>query len=405
MHVTFMSGSAELGGAERSLLDHAASLRQVVPSWTLSVLAPAAGPLLDEATRLGMHARAIPFGPMLARVGETTAGTSAGRARLAARLLGAGLPALGYLRRLRSTLRTLRPDILHTHGIKVHLLGGWANPGTAAVVWHLHDYVGRRATTASLLRHSLHRCRAIVANSCSVADDARAALGGAIPIDTVANGIDLNRFQPFGPRLDLDALAGLPRAVEPALRIGLLATFSRWKGHVAFLEAFARAAIPSARAYVIGGPVYQTSDSQYALSELRAHAARLGIADRVGFTGFVADAGAALRALDVVVHASTDPEPFGLVIAEAMACGRAVVVSDAGGAHELFTRGHDGLAHAPGDVAGLVARLTELAGQPDLRARLGRAAADTARQRFDRGRLAGQLMSVYDRVLARGDLA
>jgi glycosyltransferase involved in cell wall biosynthesis len=46
----------------------------------------------------------------------------------------------------------------------------------------------------------------------------------------------------------------------------------------------------------------------------------------------------AMRALDVVVHASTDPEPFGLVVAEAMACGRAVTTSGTGGASELIER-------------------------------------------------------------------
>ena len=59
--------------------------------------------------------------------------------------------------------------------------------------------------------------------------------------------------------------------------------------------------------------------------------AGLSVAVSVGFTGRIDDVPAALRALDIVVHASVEPEPFGLVIAEAMACGRPVVVSRAGG--------------------------------------------------------------------------
>ena len=61
------------------------------------------------------------------------------------------------------------------------------------------------------------------------------------------------------------------------------------------------------RGYVIGGALYETEDSQYDLEDLRALAGRLGLAGRVGFTGFVDDAAAAMRALDVVVHASTQP--------------------------------------------------------------------------------------------------
>jgi glycosyltransferase involved in cell wall biosynthesis len=208
--------------------------------------------------------------------------------------------------------------------------------------------------------------------------------------------VDLRRFAPGGPRLDLDALGGAAPAAAGVLRIGLLATFARWKGHTTFLDAIA--ALPAdlgVRAYVIGGAVYQTDGSQYSLDELRAHAARAGIADRVVFTGFVPRADEALRALDIVVHASTQPEPFGLAIAEAMACGRAVIASDAGGARELFTPGVDALAHEPGNSGQLARRMVDLAEDPDLRGRLGRAARATAERRFDRARLSGELLPIY----------
>ena len=54
-----------------------------------------------------------------------------------------------------------------------------------------------------------------------------------------------------------------------------------------------------------------------------------------------------MRALDIVVHASTEPEPFGLTIAEGMASGRAVIVSAAGGAAEIVQDGVDALTCAP----------------------------------------------------------
>ena len=92
-----------------------------------------------------------------------------------------------------------------------------------------------------------------------------------------------------------------------------------------------------------------------------------------------------MRALDVVVHASTEPEPFGLVIAEAMACARAVVVSRAGGAAEIIEPGVDALAHAPGDAAEL-AECIRLAGAERGPARAASAtpARATAERAFDR---------------------
>ena len=107
-----------------------------------------------------------------------------------------------------------------------------------------------------------------------------------------------------------------------------------------------------------------------------------------------------MRALDILVHASTEPEPFGLVIAEGMACGRAVIASQAGGAAELFETDVNALSHTPGDAALLAQRIALLAGDRSLRARLGAAARATAEQRFNRTRLATELIPLYRAVTA-----
>jgi glycosyltransferase involved in cell wall biosynthesis len=196
-------------------------------------------------------------------------------------------------------------------------------------------------------------------------------------------------------------MSGLPQAPANTIRVGLVATLARWKGHATFLEAIARlpAHLP-VRAYIVGDAVYQTEGSQYSLDELRQLARRLGVAGRVGFTGFVQTPEATFRALHVVVHASTEPEPFGLVIAEAMACGRPVVVSNAGGAAEIVTAGVDALVHAPGDAGDLAAQISALAGNPELRARIGGAARLTAERSFDRARLAAELIPIYRSISA-----
>jgi glycosyltransferase involved in cell wall biosynthesis len=283
----------------------------------------------------------------------------------------------------------------------MHLLGAWARPRGAAVVWHFHDYAGRRALMARLLRRSCHRCAAIVANSRSVAEDAKGVCGNQVNVHPVWNAVDLTRFSPSGTRLDLDRLAGLPPADEGVLRVGLVATFARWKGHETFLKALAL--LPRSlhvRGYIIGGPIYETAGSQVTMADLRRQAEMLGVADHVGFTGFVEDSSAAIRALDLVVHASTDPEPFGLVIAEAMACGKAIVVSQAGGAIELTEPGTNALSHLPGDAPALAARIEDLARDSRLRQRLGAAGRETAERCFARTRMALELAPIYESLAA-----
>jgi glycosyltransferase involved in cell wall biosynthesis len=180
----------------------------------------------------------------------------------------------------------------------------------------------------------------------------------------------------------------------------LVATFARWKGHETFLRALAT--LPPSlrvRGYIVGGPVYETAGSQTSLAELRELVRMLGLEGRVGFTGFVQDSSMAMRALDIVVHASTDPEPFGLVIAEAMACRKAVVVSRAGGASELIEPGVNALAFNPGEASELAQRIEELARDAHLRERLGRAGRLLAEQRFHRRRMARELTPIYESLV------
>jgi glycosyltransferase involved in cell wall biosynthesis len=211
----------------------------------------------------------------------------------------------------------------------------------------------------------------------------------ATPVVTLLNAIDVDHFSPA------------QRESSDVVQVGLVATYARWKGQDVFLRAAAelvrlnRLATTPVRFSIIGGPIYETAGSQFSRAELVSLAEKLNLRGKVGFIDFQADPVEAYRALDVVVHASTAPEPFGRTIIEAMACGRAVIVSAAGGASELIHDGIDALAVAPGDVTGLAAAIARLANDPELRQRLGAAARKTAVRRFDRRRLGPELLAIY----------
>lgn len=396
MRIVFLSVSAELGGSERVLVELVGGLRRLHPDARLLVVVPRAGPLAAAAEALGAATRVLPIPTAILQLGES------GRATTLARGLGlasAMVAARGYTRRLRALLEEERPDVVHSNALKTHVLASRSCPAGVALVWHIHEYLATRALTRTVLRRHLQPVSMLIANSRSVAEDVTRALGPEIPVTTAYNGVDLQAFSPVGAVADLDALAGVPPAPEGTLRVGLVALFGRWKGHEVFMRAIARLgrAWP-VRGYVVGGPVYDTAGSQYSLGELQRIAQRLGVTETIAFTGVVADMAPVFRALDVVVHASTLPEPFGLAIAEAMACGRPVVVSAGGGAAEIVRAGEDALAHEPGDVAGLAAALARLAGDAALRDRLGRAARAAAEERFDAMRVARTFDSIYQSV-------
>jgi glycosyltransferase involved in cell wall biosynthesis len=397
MRIVFLNPSGQIGGAERSLLDIIASIRAREPGWELALVATADGPLVGAAEGLGVKVTVLPFPASLAGLGDGGAGGGAAVTKLLA-----ALPATArYAKRLRSVLREWAPDVIHSNGFKMHVLGLWTRPRGRPVVWHVHDFVRRRPVMSALLRAHAGRCAAVIANSRSVAADVTAVVGKRVPVHAVHNAVDLRVFSPEGPMLDLDGAAGWAPAAKGVIRVGLVATMGWWKGHETFLRAISLLpADLTVRAYVVGGAVFETTGSLRSFGELRTLAADLGVADRVGFTGYVSNPAAAMRALDVVVHASTEPEPFGLVIAEAMACGRAVIVSDAGGAAELFTSGVDALGHSSGDAAALAGQIEALVVDGALRRRLASAARATAERNFDRDRLASELIPIY--MAARG---
>jgi glycosyltransferase involved in cell wall biosynthesis len=401
VRVVFLNPSGELGGAETALLEMLAALRAARPTWTLALIASADGPLVERAAALHVQSLALKFPLSLARLGEWgRRGSFGARLRFGAAIGSAAAPTLQYASRLRHRLNELKPDIVHTNGLKMHLLGARCRPPAAKLVWHLHDYPRSRPLTAALLRAQSDRCADVIANSESVAADTRMLLGPRVPVQTVHNSVDLDRFSPKGPRLDLDALAKLPPLAHGALRVGLLGTFARWKGHDVFLRALAQIRAAGVRGYIIGEPIYETAASQFSMRELQELSVAYGLAGSVGFTGRIHDAPGALRALDVVVHASTEPEPFGLVIAEAMACGRPIIVSRAGGAAEIAQAG--ALFHRPGDAADLAARLSDLIADPAQRQALGVAGRDAALRLFSRGRLATSLVTIYEALAPAG---
>jgi glycosyltransferase involved in cell wall biosynthesis len=408
LRVLFLNPAAGLGGAERALIEMVAALRQQFPRCEVGVILGEDGPLTHRLRAFGVPVLLVPLPGMLARIGDAGAGGLAGtrvaRWRVVLQLMRAAPTVAAYLRRLTVTIDRVAPDLVHSNGFKMHMLGTWAAPHGLPVIWHVHDFVSLRPLMPHLLGVSLERCSGIIANSQSVARDLMATLRDAPAVYTVYNAIDLDAFAPEGSRLDLDRIAGLTPMTDGALRVGLVATMARWKGHEVFLRALSMLPAGGFRGYVVGGPIYRTAGSQYSLGELRRMASALRLNGRVGFTGVVSDAAAAIRTLDVVVHASVAPEPFGLAVAEAFACARPVVASRSGGVLEIIRENENALTHTPGDAPELAAALARLAADPGLRQRLGTAARRTSEKSFTRQRLAYDLMCVYGAV-TRGSVA
>jgi glycosyltransferase involved in cell wall biosynthesis len=399
--IAYLNPGGSIGGAEMCLLDVLSSLRITRPDAEPVVILGDDGPLRSEVESLGIPCDVLPMPAGVARLGDAGAVGPARKLALAARGAVSAASAFGYARRLGRHLRSLRPDLIQTNGMKMHLLGAWSAPKGVPVVWHLHDYLASRPAMARLLRLAARPGIEAVAVSRSIADDARTTLQDFVAIHTIYNRVDVDRFRPgSGDGPALDRAAGLEPAPMGTVRVGLVSTFATWKGHDVFLQAASEvSATNPVRFYIVGGPIYKSAGSQLSMDELKSRASALGLSNRVGFTGHQSDPAQVLQSLDVVVHASTRPEPYGRVIVEGMACGRAVVAMSEGGAAELFRDGLDALGCPPRDPQSLALKLSRLIDDPELRHRLGLAAREAVMARFDRVGLAAEWSTLYDRAV------
>jgi glycosyltransferase involved in cell wall biosynthesis len=150
-----------------------------------------------------------------------------------------------------------------------------------------------------------------------------------------------------------------------------IAALAPWKGHELFLDAAAEVhrTDPTIRFAAVGSELYVTDGHEGYGDVLRQRARALGLGSVFAFPGHRHDVADIMRAADVIAHVPIEPEPFGRVVAEAMACGRPVIAACEGGVAEIA--GTDGgvVAVAPRDAKALAEAVLSVLGDPAASAR------------------------------------
>jgi hypothetical protein len=125
----------------------------------------------------------------------------------------------------------------------------------------------------------------------------------------------------------------------------------------------------------------------------------MGLSDRVFLTGYRANVADYVNALDVVIHASILPEPFGRVVLEGMALRKPVIGTRAGGVPDIIEDGTTGLLYTPGDDAALADCIARLVEDAKLRGSMGEAGYDRLVERFSVRRNVESTQQLYVSVM------
>lgn len=200
----------------------------------------------------------------------------------------------------------------------------------------------------------------------AVEQDQRSKGLGQRPGKVVYNALDLSAYA----NTDQQAARRALQVDGAGPVIGMMGRVEPWKGQRELLAAVATLAprFPALRCLIAGAPEL---DGAWFLDELTASVRALGLEGVVRFCGYQNNPPQFLAALDVLVHASTQPEPFGRVLIEGMAAGLPVVATNAGGVPEIVPDGEAGLLVPPTDTAALAVAIERLLADPAARREMG----------------------------------
>jgi len=315
---------AHPGGAEIGLLRLLARLR--ARGWDTRVATPAPGPLRDAAVAAGHATTTLPLGDLRR---------------------GGGRRALSSWPRAHALAG--ESDVVYLNGSVCGRLLPAVSGAAARSVLHVHDIVAR-------VPRLWRRADIVLTDSAAAAAPLR----------------ELDPHVVFCPVEADPPVVAAPWQPGEGPIVAFVGRLERRKGAIDLVHAAAaiRAGSPAARVVLVGDDPYR-SDPGYTTA-VRAAAAASGVEQY----GWIDDAAGLMRHVDVLV-APSHQEPFGTVLAEAMAVGTPVVATRVGGLAEVVDDGVTGVLVAPGEPDALAAAVLEVLARRD---ELGANAREHARR-------------------------
>ncbi|MEL6441760.1 MAG: glycosyltransferase family 4 protein [Cyanobacteria bacterium J06621_8] len=376
--ILFIDHTAVMGGAELCLLDLASAYAA-----SCKVLLFEDGVLRERLEQLKVEVEVIPAAKSMLNLRASGGLNSLTSIPELWRLAGAiAKAAVGY-------------DLILANSQKAFVVSALASLNSKVpLCWYLHDIL-----TAGHFSQINRRVAVFLANKFAtrVMVNSRAtgaafvAAGGKKDlIQLVYNGFDARRFDTVTTE-EIKTIRSEIGVTEATL-IGLFSRFSYWKGQHILLKAVRE--LSEVQVILVGKALFGEEDY---VSELESLVQQPDFKGRIHLLGFRNDVPALMKACDIVVHTSTEPEPFGRVIVEGQLAHKPVIASAAGGALELIEDGKTGFLFPPGDAIALRESIQKLISDRCLAESLGKQGYASAKEKFSLKRT----LSSFEEVLLK----
>ena len=296
-------------------------------------------------------------------------------------------------RALRQVIERVKPDLVHLNDVvcvsRPGIMAAWISNTPA--ICHLRA-MAMRSPIDRWLSRSL---RGYICISRAV-DRHQGKQGGRTqPSWVVYNGLDLSEFDGL---LDRDSVRAEFGFVPHDMVVGCVGRLRPWKGQHVLLRALAELTprYPRLRGLIVGAP--ELHEQPYR-DELQKLSRDLGLEGIVKFTGFREDVPSLLHGMDVMVHSSISPEPFGRVIIESMAARTVAIGTDAGAVPEVIQDGATGLLVPPDDVGAMAQAIAYVLDHPQEMEAWRAAARRMVEEQFTATRYVKGVEKVYEEIL------
>jgi len=182
------------------------------------------------------------------------------------------------------------------------------------------------------------------------------------------------------------------------LKIGILGCLIPWKGHTVFIKAVHTLVKMNLKfkAYIIGDAPTDFLDYEKSLKDL---VNQLDLTSTIVFRGRILDILTAINDMDIMVHTSLKPEPFGRVVVESMALGKPVIATNMGGPSEIIKNKITGILIPPNNPHLLALEIKNLIAHDNLRIEMGKRAREYVLKRFDIRNIISSIEEIYLKYL------
>jgi glycosyltransferase involved in cell wall biosynthesis len=371
--ILYLSPTSQMGGGEQSLLGIITAIDKT--RFQPVVLCPDEGPLVNKLREYKIEVIILPI-PRLRRLNF--------------------ILNFKTLYQLISIIKKDKIVLVHGNGTRENLVGGLAGKiNDIPVVWHCRNLIVPGMVDWE--RHFYQLPSVIIANSQAVS--LRFLFKGRIPakVKVIYNGVDVNTFS---PNVDGKIIRDELEISSDEILIGMVGRIGEGKGHKYFLEAAQKLTefCKNCRFMVVGDTIF--NEKLLTKNNFVKYCEKLGISSHVIFTGHRSDIPHIMASLDVLTLA-TEAEPFGRVLIEAMAAGKPVIATNAGGVPEIVLDGQTGILVPPRDSHALAAAMLTLVRDSKLRRKMGECGRKRAEINFSNKTMIEKVEQLYSQLISK----